>query len=383
MGANSKIEWTDHTFNPWRGCSKVHTGCLNCYAEKNYSVKMHGVKWGPNGTRVKTANWEEPRKWNRQAECCCRKGPLDPQHEAGCPQRNRPRVFCASLADVFEDWQGPVLSHTGCTLWRCDLCDKTLDGALPHIQVRGPACCGALTRPLTIEDLRRDAFRLIDATPNLDWLLLTKRPENVRRMWCSHVNTDGMPPSQLYRRNVWLGCSISDQPTADAMIPELLQLRGLCAGLFVSAEPLLGPVDFRRIQGSDGWAIDALRGVYSLHHDEGVDHPAALEEHDGGPKLDQVIVGGESGPHARPCNLSWVRLIRDQCKAAGVPCFVKQLGSRPIEGGDFAAKTGPVCSVQLHDKKGGDWDEWPEDLRVRELPEVKGPLLAEKNEGFT
>lgn len=325
MGANTKIEWTDHTASPWHGCAKVHAGCDHCYAEA-MSVRNPGTLgvWGESGVRVKSKSFiSNLRKWNLQGE-----------------KEGRVISVFPSLCDPFED------------------------------------------RPELVP-WRQEMFAVADECPWIRLLLLTKRPENVRRMWCSHVNTDGMPPSQLYRRNVWLGCSISDQPTADAMIPELLQLRGLCAGLFVSAEPLLGPVDFRRIQGSDGWAIDALRGVYSLHHDEGVDHPAALEEHDGGPKLDQVIVGGESGPHARPCNLSWVRLIRDQCKAAGVPCFVKQLGSRPIEGGDFAAKTGPVCSVQLHDKKGGDWDEWPEDLRVRELPEVKGPLLAEKNEGFT
>lgn len=97
MGQTTGIEWADHTFNPWSGCTKVNAGCTNCYAEVNYSVKMRGVKWGPHGNRVKASDamWREPIKWNRR------------------PQSHRPRVFCASLADVFEDWQGPIVDHRG------------------------------------------------------------------------------------------------------------------------------------------------------------------------------------------------------------------------------------------------------------------------------
>jgi protein gp37 len=119
MAANSAIEWTDHTFNPWRGCTKVHAGCTNCYAEVNYSVKMHGVKWGPNGTRVKLshAGWKEPLKWNREAEA------------AG----ERRRVFCASLADVFEDWQGPILHRMTVMYF--------IGG--PNLEIRAASRCGA------------------------------------------------------------------------------------------------------------------------------------------------------------------------------------------------------------------------------------------------
>src|SRR5690606_12502626 len=106
----------------------------------------------------------------------------------------------------------------------------------------------------------------------------------------------------IFRPNVWLGCSVSDQATADAMIPELLKCRDLTPVLFVSAEPLLGPID-----------LPEYLGRLRVTHERGIDF---------------AIVGGESGPHARPCNLRWIRSIRDQCKAAGVPCFVKQLGSR-------------------------------------------------------
>jgi protein gp37 len=128
MAENSNIEWTHHTFNPWIGCTKVSDGCKNCYAENLMDKRYGRVKWGPQGTRVRTseANWKKPLKWNREAEA---KG-------------ERHRVFCASLADVFEDKPDqPEMEQ-----WRLEL------------------------------------LELIIKTPYLDWLLLTKRPENVRGM---------------------------------------------------------------------------------------------------------------------------------------------------------------------------------------------------------
>lgn len=265
MGENSKIQWTDHTFNPWIGCAKVSAGCANCYAEDLMDTRYHKAKWGVNGTRVPTspANWREPVKWNREAE---RDGV-------------RRRVFCASLADVFEDRE-------------------------------------------ELEPWRAHLFDLIDKTPHLDWLLLTKRPENI------HLDA--------VRRNVWLGTSVENQDAADTRIPHLFKAPG--AVRFLSCEPLLGPVDL---------------GAY-IHG------------------LDWVIVGGESGNKARPCMVDWIRAIRDQCKEAGVACFIKQLGALPFtphpgvewNGYDFVYDD----QLDLNDKKGGDWSEWPEDLRVREFP---------------
>lgn len=349
MAENSKIQWTHHTFNPWSGCSKVHAGCTHCYAEVNYSVKMRGVKWGPNGTRVKTANWSEPLKWNRAAE------------KAG----ERHRVFCASLADVFEDWQGPILDHHGNQLWH-------------NGNGRYEAAEHSYYAAVTMDDLRRDLFALIDATPNLDWLLLTKRPENIVRMWQPisreiwgkrYQDTNAFDPewqptkeqrSGLYRPNVWLGTSISDQPTADKFAPELLACRDLSPVLFLSAEPLLGPVnafDYLRGNSYQQWANGG--GPNQCRH--GI--AAGLRCNDCS-HIDWVIVGGESGGHARACNAEWIESLVTQCRDAAVPCFVKQLGSN--HWGES-----PECGfarVPLEDSKGGDWDEWPESWRVRQFP---------------
>lgn len=318
----TNIEWCDFTFNHVIGCTKVAAGCANCYAEADMDKRRGRVKWGAHGTRSKTSEqyWRQPLKWNREAACCCRKGPLDYQHEAGCPQRKRPRVFCASLADVFEDWQGPLYSHDGIALTEKDL-------ALGGAPVRFP-----------MELARLDLFELIDKTPNLDWLLLTKRPENIRRMWQPITGGCG---GSTYRSNCWLGTSIATQADADKNIPELLKCRDLSPVLFVSAEPLIEAVDLDSIW--PGGMPCPGRGAYVNG-------------------IDWVIVGGESGPHARPFRATWARDIVRQCADAGVKCFVKQLGSNAEEG------YGANRKLFLKDKKGGDWSEWPEDLRVREFP---------------
>lgn len=206
---------------------------------------------------------------------------------------------------------------------------------------------------------RQEMFAAIDECPHVRLLLLTKRPENICRMWCSHVNTDGLPPSKLHRPNVWLLTSVSDQPTADRMIPELLACRDLAPVLGVSAEPLLGPVD--------------------LHlHD-------LCDDRQNSDFIRWIIAGGESGPNARPCNVDWIRAIRDQCAAASVSCFVKQLGAAPVESTTQSAAevlfpggvpAGATCEGVLYtkrrnwlrDPKGGDMTEFPKDLQVREFP---------------
>jgi protein gp37 len=177
-------------------------------------------------------------------------------------------------------------------------------------------------------DVRKSLFDLIDATPNLDWLLLTKRPESIRRFWKprdleTRVQDFGMDRS-MFRENVWLGTSVAEQQDAEKNIPELLNCRDLSPVLFVSAEPLVGPVDLiQPMQDADGF-------------------------------LDWVIVGGESGHGARPCDLAWIRSIVKQCKKAGTSVFVKQLGSKP--------------DWNISDSKGGDYSEFPKDLQVREFP---------------
>jgi len=266
MAENSKIEWCDHTFNPWMGCTKVSEGCKHCYAETLMDKRYGKVKWGPQGQRVRTsaANWRKPLAWNRQAE----------------QEGRRFRVFCASLADVFEDRS----DQPEMDIWRSDL------------------------------------FDLIDATPNLDWLLLTKRPENVMRLW----------PSEWYDcfgawHNLWIGTSVENQEQANKRIPELLKVPA--AVRFLSCEPLLGPIDFHTGGwGSIGGQFCHKCGGFGWYEEDGMVcprcHQSGFTTH---AKIHWVIVGGESGTSKRPFDPNWARSIRDQCQAAGVPFFMKQM----------------------------------------------------------
>ncbi len=385
MGSTTEISWADATFNPWLGCTKISPGCQFCYAEA-FAKRYNKAAWGPNGTRVKTseANWRKPVKWNRDASFRNDLAAEIEQNTGARPEcyAHRPRVFCASLADVFEDWQGPIHDHRGERLCFYEPKPGWLSQPAYYDEAPGGA------RFATIADLRRALFALIDATPHLDWLLLTKRPENVRRMsdgWCRYQEGNESPRGAIrFPRNVWLGTSVSDQETADRNIPELLKLRDLAPVLFLSVEPLLGPVDLTRVErysyGSTQRLVNAMSG-------EGIEYSS-----DGGggcwtgPRIDWVIAGGESGPGARPCNLEWIRSIVAQCKAANVPCFVKQLGSVPVMGeaewralprtpilshrADRNAPPGTVA-LFLNDRKGGDPRDWPEDLRVRQFPTEK------------
>ena len=252
MAENTKIEWAHHTFNPWIGCTKVGPGCDNCYAADLSKARL-GVPWGPGEPRRHTAasTWKQPRAWNNRAA------------KLGI----RYRVFCASLADVFDN-EVP-------TAWRAEL------------------------------------FQLIRETPHLDWLLVTKRIGNAAKM---AEAAGGLP------ENVWLGATIVNQLEADRDIPKLLAVKGP-RFRFLSMEPLLGPVDLRTLstlQFRDAEMLDALSGQLSGMFGDYC--PTRL------PALDWIIVGGESGPNARPMHPDWARNIRDQCAAAGVPFLFKQWG---------------------------------------------------------
>lgn len=291
MGVATKIQWSHHSWSPWHGCQRVSPGCEHCYAEAG-SVRNPGVLgvWGPQGTRVISKSWDKPLAWDRAAR------------KAG----ERRRVF-PSLCDPFEDREELVN---------------------PRIKF----------------------FDLIRRTPDLDWLLLTKRPEHAKQ-WLEGSRVQGLWPLP----NVWLGVSVEDQKRADERIPVLLEIPA--AVRYLSLEPLLGPVDVAPyLEGA--WCADA-------------DPDSPGREC---PGIDWCIVGGESGRAARPCDVAWIRSIRDQCKAADVPVFVKQLGANAIDSGrprSWANVTGPESHYQgipTGDPKGGDPDEWPEDLRVREIP---------------
>ena len=230
MGKNSSIEWTHHTFNPWWGCTKVSPGCENCYAE-TWARRVGADIWGAKASRrfFTKHHWTEPMKWNADAR------------EEG----TRKRVFCASMADVFE-------ARKDLDSWRAQL------------------------------------WILIGCTPWLDWLLLTKRPENVEEY---------VPWTTTWPANVWLGTSVEDQQRADERIPILL--KHPVKFRFLSCEPLLGLVDLTP------WTE---RLPKDLH------------------KIDWLIAGGESGPNARAMLPSWARQLRDQCQSAGIPFHFKQWG---------------------------------------------------------
>jgi protein gp37 len=317
MADETNISWCDATFNPWRGCVKIAEGCKNCYAA-SMSKRNPGTLglWGPEGVgnRVVAVEpyWKQPVQWNEQQFQCpvCnawfKAGSSRRNHATDCagelPIERRRRVFCASLADVFEDWQGPMRDVKGRRLLIND--GVGADGNIYPDGVTVDDDWGC--RELTMDDVRRRLFELIDATPNLDWLILTKRPENIRRMWPLDRTADS-PDCQRdyehrYRHNVWLLTSVSEQATADRNIPELLKCRDLVPVLGVSAEPLCGPIDL----------VDAHRTTFKL--------PTWPDPC----RVDWLIVGGESGPNYRPCEVEWIQSLADQGQAAGVPVFVKQ-----------------------------------------------------------
>lgn len=334
MAENSKIEWTDHTFNPWIGCTKASDGCKNCYAEALMDKRYSKVQWGVQGKRVRTSatNWKKPLAWNKaQWWQCCECGARGANGkpfalwEYKCPEcgsarteETRARVFCASLADVFEDKPDQP----------------------------------------EMDEWRESLFDLIELTPNLDWLLLTKRPENVLKMvpreWYPAYGWEDNLPS-----NVWIGTSVENQEQADKRIPELLKIPA--AVRFLSMEPLLGAVDLAKAAYGEGLPRPPL-GIMA----------GQLENPLFG--IHWVIVGGESGANARPMHPDWVRSIRDQCVAAGVPFLFKQHGewlhfSQGAKPGrrihawskypfDWSRRVGKHAAGRLLD--GREWNEFPQ-----------------------
>lgn len=357
MGKQTGISWTDHTFNPWRGCTKVSAGCANCYAE-TMSKRSHAIfgVWGDAGKRVVAAEsyWRQPLAWDREAKAAA----------------VRRRVFCASIADVFEDWRGPMVDAQGRTL-------GTTDGDLPWTGGPGDPSWYPATRLLTMADVRARLFDVINATPNLDWLLLTKRPENMEAMlpWTSDHAGEYR---ERYWLNVWLGATVENQAAADARIPHLLKIPA--AVRFLSVEPMLGPVDFDAFQR--GICVACAGGGETYGHywsDNGMGRCVDC----GGTGVDSdnsgvhwVIFGGESGSGARWCDIAWIRDVVRQCEAAGVACFVKQLGANALDTTPPAAGWSSTCDfdrcVHLRHPAGADPAEWPADLRVQEFPVIKG-----------
>jgi protein gp37 len=368
--ADTSIEWTSgpnkepgYTFNPWLGCAKAHTGCLNCYAERAQPVVMRkggGVTWGEawqGGQRVVVSEgtWRHPHRWAREA--------------AAAGQRRK--VFCASLADVLEvPLLPPERQRTPENLTRVAEIGRVLDDARNRLwdTIRKTATVWWDGTPSFTKVLNRPALM---KSPGLDWLILTKRPENA-----------DLVPEDV-RRLVWLGTSISSQETAEQWVPRLLSAQGF-RYRFLSIEPLVGPVDLRSLKLSPVCETDGETygcGEQPLVDAFGRSERCGCTTEGAEPLawhgLDWVIVGGESGSKARPCNVEWVRSIVEQCHNAGVPCFVKQLGTVPLMsdatvGSRAATRWDPDdMRLMLNDHKGRDMSEWPEDLRVRQWPGVR------------
>lgn len=314
MAENSAIEWTDHTFNPWMGCTKVSRGCKHCYAETLMDKRYGKAKWGQTGDRILTsdANWRKPLAWNRQAQ----------------KEGRRFRVFCASLADVFEH------------------------------------------KPNQLDDMdmwRGRLFNLINSTPHLDWLILTKRPELVND---TIERVTGFSESDMWfytARNVWIGTSIESQEMANERIPEILNVPA--AVRFLSVEPLVSALDLAWLylppigDGSRYHMVDRL-------HDT---HGGSLARLDV-TGISWVIVGGESGDGAAPMHPNWARSLRDQCVEANVPFLFKQWGEwLPLASADEASqypkaqmiegdgvrfvKVGKKAAGRLLD--GREWNQYP------------------------
>lgn len=291
MSVMTNIEWATSTGNPWIGCTEVSPGCVNCYAKtmdvNRFSKTMGGgtkekpvSHWGKGAPRFRTqAIWKDAPRWNNKA-------------------------CYAEMDHTSESNLGKDLGHY----------------VRPRIF---PSLCDWLDPEVPIEWLA-DFLKLIYETAKLDWLLLTKRPENFNRrideasqwmdknipvrgqdhlffQWMAQWES-GTPPT-----NVWIGASVEDQPRADERIPELIKIPA--AVRFLSVEPLLKYVNLRLPASATGLPQHIAKDG----------RPIGMPN-----MLHWVIVGGESGPRRRDCGVRAIEDVADQCRWAGVPCFVKQ-----------------------------------------------------------
>jgi protein gp37 len=328
----TSIEWTDKTWNPVRGCSLVSPGCTNCYAMKQahrfsapgrpYAgltvlTEHHGPRWS-GVVRTVPEMLAEPLRWRKPC-----------------------RIFVNSMSDLFhESVPDEYISAVFAVMAACpqhtfQILTKRAERMAAWFTNRSRA---------PIDDLTSAAYAVFSKThPGGGATERATCP--ARGAW-----TWPLP-------NVWIGVSVEDQQRADERIPCLLRIPA--AVRFLSCEPLLGPLDLKLHPMREGAGPRPFKAS----------------------GIDWVIIGGESGPGARPFDLAWGRSIVEQCKAAGVPVFMKQLGSQPVQEarGEFPGWHGPDAPpetwlelLRLRDPKGGDMAEWPADLRVREMP--RSPL---------
>ena len=258
MGEKTNIQWTDATISPWDGCTKVGPGCDHCYAEVIADKRFHIVKWGVGQPRKKRETFAgNAMKLERKA----------------VREARQLKVFI-SMCDPF-------------------------DNEVP-------------------DEWRADLFALIRATPNLTWQLLTKRIGNAKKMIDRVISTLDIGHDPAFAAwpwpNVWIGATVVNQEEADRDVPKLLDVPA--AKRFVSIEPMLGPIDLKRITTKT--LYPSLEAIFVRER-----NALYSGDNDG---LDWVICGGESGKDARPMHPDWARSLRDQCVNAGVPYFFKQWG---------------------------------------------------------
>lgn len=324
------IEWTDQTWNPVTGCTKVSPGCKNCYAEG--VAKRFWATQYPQQQDVQRGRRDSVFRPRRFTDVLCHPDRLEqPLH-----WRKPRRVFVNSMSDLFHE----------------DVSDAFIDQVFAVMALasthtfqiltkRAERMRGYLLNPqrrVWVGTVRHDYQRAIEAAWSKAQLCVAYAKSGDE--WDRIESAWPLP-------NVWLGVSVENQATADARIPLLLQTPA--AVRFLSCEPLLGPVD---VTGGPWWDWRYTYAYWKTAHP------------DCGPPIDWVIVGGESGPKARPCNVADVKGIVSQCQAAGVPVFVKQLGTTAYAVVDECEHD----LLKMSDRKGGNPSEWPEDLRVREFP---------------
>jgi protein gp37 len=343
MSEQTKISWCDSTINFWRGCTKVSPGCANCYAETLVTTRLQG-EWGKGKPRQHGKGAvKDALAFNRKPFICesCGEGfSQECQHDnadgknknwTNCcvvnPKFDRRRIFSLSLGDWLDE-EVPIE-------WLAEMLD-------------------------TIRQCR-----------DVTWILCSKRPhlfntrielaqdydfDHGKRELCGWLRDwrkgDLIPP------NIILLTSVENQAMADKRIPELLKIPSVCRGL--SLEPLLGPVDLSPFLIGNGFPIHVSAAGKAIY-----------APGDGIP-IQWIIIGGESGPKARPCNVDWIRALVRQGRAAGVATFVKQMGANPVVTMTEANRHGPPPDDfrTFTDKKGGDPAEWPIDLRIQEFPKL-------------
>lgn len=339
----TKIEWTEQTWNPVRGCKMVSPGCANCCAMR-MAGRLSG-KGQPYHGLVQLGSKGKGFRWTGDFR------EVPELLDVPLRRRKPTTYFVNSMSDLFGE----------------RVSDEFIDQVLAVMLLSPRHVFQVLTKRAA-----RMARYLSDPGLYKRVLRAADRFRNDRPELCQVGISD---PSKFPARWIWWGVSVESREYADERIPHLL--RTPAAVRFLSMEPLLGPVNLTRALGYRQY------GCNGQHHGKGTpDCPRELHHHhDDRCKfpIDWVIVGGESGPRARPCEAKWIRSIVAQCKDAGVPAFVKQLGSAYSDevagiagkGLGVSREAAPLVGRRLVDAKGGDLGEWPEDLRVREMPEVR------------